>query len=87
MNLSRPAAVAKAQTPAVDGPMLATAEELDRLSAVWLETLRASGYVNPEADAITEEKLLRMLRRINLSADDAEVWMGMLRQIIWKLNH
>jgi TrmH family RNA methyltransferase len=86
-ELARRAAVAKAQTPAADGPMLATAEELDRLSAVWLETLRASGYVNSGAEAITEEKLLRMLRRINLSADDAKVWMGMLRQVIWKLNH
>jgi hypothetical protein len=27
-----------------------------------------------------------MVRRLNLSARDAEVWMGMLRQMIWKMK-
>ena len=28
----------------------------------------------------------RMVRRLNLDARDAEVWLGMLRQIAWKLG-
>lgn len=86
-ELSRHAAVRKAETSTSDQPMLATAEGFDRLAALWLEILRASGYLKPGAEATTEEKLRRMLHRLNLSADDAEVWMGMLRQVLWKLNH
>jgi TrmH family RNA methyltransferase len=86
-ELARHAAVEKTQTPAADQPILATAEGFDRLAALWLEILRASGYIKPGAEATTEEKLRRMLHRLNLSADDAEVWMGMLRQVSWKLNH
>jgi tRNA/rRNA methyltransferase len=86
-ELSRHAAVGHAQTHVPDQSMLATAAEFDRLTGLWLEILRASGYVKPGSDASTEEKLRRMLRRTNLSADDAEVWMGMLRHVLWKLRH
>jgi tRNA/rRNA methyltransferase len=85
-ELSRHATSHKEQVSAVDKPGLATAEEFDRLTVLWLEILHASGYVKPGADAITEEKLRRMLHRMSLRKDDAEVWMGMLRQILWKLK-
>jgi tRNA C32,U32 (ribose-2'-O)-methylase TrmJ len=32
-----------------------------------------------------EEKLRRLVRRMELNSNDAEVWLGMLRQIAWKL--
>ena len=51
-----------------------------------LETLRASGYLQPQAEAATEEKIRRMIHRLNLSPEDAELWLGMLRQIGWKLK-
>jgi tRNA C32,U32 (ribose-2'-O)-methylase TrmJ len=50
------------------------------------EALRASGYLRERTSGIKEEKLRRMVRRLKLSADDAEVWLGMLRQIGWKLG-
>ena len=31
-------------------------------------------------------KLRRLIRRMKLNAHDAEVWLGMLRQIRWKLS-
>jgi len=34
----------------------------------------------------SEEKLRRLVRRLTLNADDAEVLLGMLRQIAWKLG-
>ena len=86
-ELARHAAVEKTQTAAANQAVFATADRFDRLEALWLEILRGSGYIKPGAGAITEEKLRRMLRRMNLSAEDAEVWMGMLRQFLWKLNH
>jgi hypothetical protein len=30
-------------------------------------------------------KIRRLIRRMDLNAHDAEVWLGMLRQILWKL--
>ena len=49
------------------------------------QVLHTSGYVKPRAVA-AEEKLRRLVRRLELSANDAEVWLGMLRQIAWKLG-
>lgn len=65
----------------------ATAGELDRLTELWLECLQLSGYIKSGMETADEEKLRRMLLRMDLSAEDAQVWLGMLRQIIWKLRH
>jgi len=62
-----------------------TSEDVERLTQALLEVLRASGYVKPRTVA-AEERSRRLLRRIELSANDAEVWLGMLRQIAWKLG-
>jgi TrmH family RNA methyltransferase len=64
----------------------ATAGEMQRITEVLLDALRASGYVNPSSVAATEEKLRRLLRRLDLDAPDAEALLGMLRQILWKLR-
>lgn len=64
----------------------ATAGEVERITAILLDALRASGYVKPRHEAPTEEKVRRLVRRLNLSALDAEVWLGILRQILWKVR-
>jgi tRNA/rRNA methyltransferase len=64
----------------------ATAGEVDRISSSLIDALRLSGYVNPIAVASTEERVRRMVRRLNLSSGDAELWQGMLRQILWKMH-
>lgn len=73
------------QAPAApgDGETLATAGEIERLIAVLLKALRLSGY--PQL-ALAEEKLRRLLRRLPLTADDTHEWLGLLRQIEWKLE-
>jgi tRNA/rRNA methyltransferase len=38
------------------------------------------------SDLLAEEKIRRWVRRLNLSAADAELLLGMLRQIRWKLT-
>jgi TrmH family RNA methyltransferase len=68
----------KETTPAKSG-------EVERLMGVLLEVLRDSGFVNPRV-ATAEEKLRRLIRRLTLNADDAEVLLGMMRQIAWKLG-
>src|SRR5208282_2800686 len=59
--------------------------DVERLTQVLLEVLRTSGYVKPRTVA-AEEKLRRLVRRLDLNANDAEVLLGMLRQIAWKLG-
>lgn len=65
----------------------APAGDLDRLTALWMETLQASGYIKPGTEAASEQNLRRMLRRLNVPAEDAQVWLGMMRQVLWKLKH
>ena len=64
----------------------ASAGEFERITGVLLEALRASGYVNPRAESLTEEKVRRLVRRLGLQTEDAELWLGMLRQILWKVR-
>lgn len=58
----------------------------DRIHAALLDALRESGYIAPRSSASAAEKLRRMLRRLNLQANDAEVFLGMLHKILWKLR-
>lgn len=62
-----------------------TSGALERLTQVLLEVLLVSGYVKPQALA-ADEKLRRLIRRMDLNGNDAEVLLGMLRQIAWKLE-
>jgi tRNA/rRNA methyltransferase len=59
----------------------APAGELERITNVLTEALLAAGYMKPEALPSTEEKVRRLIRRLSLSAADAELLLGMLRQI------
>ncbi|MGD0214510.1 MAG: TrmJ/YjtD family RNA methyltransferase [Terriglobales bacterium] len=68
----------KEKTPATSG-------DVERLTQALLGVLRASGYVKPRTLA-AEEQSRRLLRRMEMSANDAEVWLGMMRQIAWKLG-
>src|SRR6266478_2663042 len=73
-------------------PIPATAADLERLTALLLDALRSSGYLksNPtgfqkrRSAAPTEEKIRRLVRRLHLSAADAELTLGILRQVLWK---
>lgn len=64
----------------------AAAGEVERISEGLLEALHRSGYVKPIAVTSTEERVRRMVRRMNLSSRDAELWLGMFRQILWKIK-
>ena len=64
----------------------ATAGDAERITETLLNVLRASGYVKPGSGASTEEKVRRLIRRLNLQSTDAETLLGMLRQIVWKLG-
>jgi TrmH family RNA methyltransferase len=93
MNLGQAVAVClyeltrsgKTTSPPIKKPM-ATAGEVDRITTVLLENLRTSGYLNHGPAPSGDAKIRRLIRRFNLQTDDAEVLLGMLRQILWKLR-
>jgi len=72
----------------------ATAAELERLTSVLLDTLRASGYLKSSVSdsekrrsaAPTEDKIRRLVRRLGLSSTDVELCLGIQRQILWKIR-
>ena len=89
MNLGQAVAVClyelvrRAAPPRPEKRKAATAKDLDRLTELLSEVLKRSGYVHStSADA----KIRRLVRRLDLAAHDAEVWLGMIRQIQWKLG-
>jgi TrmH family RNA methyltransferase len=63
----------------------APSAELERLTSRLEEVLDLSGYVHGDVKGSTELKLRRLIRRMDLDTHDAEIWLGMLRQIRWKL--
>jgi TrmH family RNA methyltransferase len=93
MNLGQAAAVCLFElvrrakpSPAAEQAPAVTSGEVERITAMLLDALRASGYSNPRGAAMAEEKVRRLVRRLNLRAGDAEVWLGIWRQIAWKLR-
>ncbi len=64
----------------------ATAGDLERITGLLVEALRLSGYLDIGREASAEEKIRRMVRRLDLREADAELFMGMLRQMAWKLK-
>jgi TrmH family RNA methyltransferase len=73
----RASATKKQRVPANSG-------EIERLTQVLLKLLIDSGYIKPRAVA-ADEKLRRLIRRLSLNPNDADVLLGMVRQIAWKL--
>lgn len=65
----------------------ASAAELERITAVLAEALAASGYTEPDGASATEAKVRRLIRRLNFSTADAELVLGMLRKMLWKLRN
>jgi len=60
--------------------------EIEKITAELYEALNRSGYVKPGNDAVAEKKVRRLMLRLHLQAMDAKVFLGMVRQIVWKLR-
>lgn len=60
--------------------------DVERLTGLLDDVLTRSGYVHTVTEGSTELKLRRLVRRMNLNAHDVKVWLGMVRQILWKLK-
>jgi TrmH family RNA methyltransferase len=64
----------------------ASAGENEQITIKLLEALQLSGYINPVIADSTEEKVRRLVRRLDIRARDVPVLLGMLRQILWKIR-
>lgn len=85
MNLGQAVAVClyeliRSENAAVRAEVAARANgaALERMTKALLDVLGESGYTKPGKEAITEDKSRRLVRRMNLNEDDAELWTGML---------
>jgi TrmH family RNA methyltransferase len=65
----------------------AAVAHLERITELLETILDRSGYVHARVEGSTRMKIRRLVRRLQLNAHDPEVWLGMLRQILWKLEH
>ncbi len=65
----------------------AGAAHLERITEFLETILDRSGYVHARVEGSTRMKIRRLVRRLQLNSHDAEVWIGMLRQILWKLEN
>jgi tRNA/rRNA methyltransferase len=65
---------------------LATAAELERLTTLLLEALQTSGFLDRRRVSDADERIRRLVRRLRLPERDTVIWLGMLRQMLWKMN-
>jgi tRNA/rRNA methyltransferase len=94
MNLGQAVAIclyelrrsAEAAAQHFDPPQAASAGESERFTGLLLDILNRSGYVNQKNSESAELKLRRLVRRLGLPASDGETWLGILRQILWKVK-
>jgi TrmH family RNA methyltransferase len=64
----------------------ATAGDVERLTALFEQLLEASEYTRHHPANSSAADLRRLLLRLQFDRTDTPVWMGILRQILWKLR-
>ena len=93
MNLGQAAAVClyelirhTDQRPLSKSPPAAGAEDLERLTTLLSQMLASIGYAKRRPASASPGEVRRMVRRMHLSQSDARRWIGVLRQLLWKLT-
>lgn len=64
----------------------AAAREVERLRELLTEVLEQTEYTRRHPANSGAEEVRRLVMRMGVSAVDAQVWMGVLRQVLWKLR-
>jgi TrmH family RNA methyltransferase len=64
----------------------ARADEIERFVELFRETLEATGYTRRHPANCSDEQLRRLVLRMGLSAADVPVWIGILRQVLWRIH-
>jgi TrmH family RNA methyltransferase len=64
----------------------AQAGERERLTALLTDVLEKTEYTSRHPANCDEDQMRRLVLRMGVAARDIAVWMGILRQILWKLR-
>src|SRR5208282_5641899 len=64
----------------------ASSAEVERITDTLLDALRASEYPKLNTSKTFHAAVRRLVRRLRLQQGDAEFLLGMLRQMLWKMN-
>lgn len=93
MNLGQAAAVCLYELVRQAGDAVAstsdaatTAGERELLAALLTDVLQESGYTERHPSNCAEDQIRRLVMRMGVSTGDAPVWMGILRQVLWKMR-
>jgi tRNA/rRNA methyltransferase len=70
----------------IQSPTPADAATLERLTALLTEVLEKTGYPRRHPGQSDPATMRRLLLRMGVDAEDAVVWQGILRQVLWKLG-
>lgn len=64
----------------------ARAEDVERFLALFREVLEETGYMQRYPANARETQLRQLVLRMGLTAEDMPVWMGVMRQMLWKIR-
>ncbi len=64
----------------------ANGEELDRIEALLRQMLTAAEYDRRFPGNMGANETRELVRRLALTSGDSTIWLGMLRQVLWKLQ-
>jgi tRNA/rRNA methyltransferase len=91
MNLGQAVAVClyelvrqKSALAEITAPAKAEAGEVERITLLLTEVLEQTGYTKRHPANCDEAQIRRLVLRMGVTASDAPVWMGVLRQVLWK---
>ncbi|MBV8811474.1 MAG: RNA methyltransferase [Acidobacteriaceae bacterium] len=65
-------------------PERADSGQYEQVTALLLDILHRSGYINQRTSKSSEMKIRRLVQRLGLGASDTETWLGIFRQILWR---
>lgn len=65
----------------------AAAADIERITEILEAALTESGFLDRRRVADAGLRVRRLIRRLHLPKQDAIMWLGIFRQIVWKLRH
>jgi tRNA/rRNA methyltransferase len=64
----------------------ATAAQLELLTSLLTEVMEATEYTRRHAHNCDPAQIRRLVRRMGADAIDAPVWIGIFKQVLWRLG-
>jgi TrmH family RNA methyltransferase len=93
MNLGQAAAVCLYElirqtgvNPGTGIPQAASSSEVERLTALLNDVLEKTGYTRRHPANSDQSQIRRLVLRMGLAASDVPVWMGIMRQVLWRVR-